>query len=194
MSHTKAKMILITGLPSTGKTHLAKIVSTSFSLPLFSKDEIKETLFNHLGYSDRMWSKKLGVASFGLLYKLIETQLKSNQSLIAETYFKSELASPILSRLQTKYRCSILQIKCFAHSATLIKRFTKRAQSKERHPGHKDSENLLEWKNHIKHTNCTFLDLDCQRIEFDTNTFESINYQKLKMDIKSFLNEKNNSG
>jgi adenylate kinase family enzyme len=63
-----ALMILISGLPCTGKTTLARKIAQKFRLPLISRDDIKESLFDSLGWHDREWSKQLGVASYQLLY------------------------------------------------------------------------------------------------------------------------------
>lgn len=61
-------LILISGFSCTGKTTLAKLIAKRYSLPLIGRDDIKESLYNSLGYKDREWSKKLGIASYDLLY------------------------------------------------------------------------------------------------------------------------------
>jgi predicted kinase len=64
----KPILILISGFSCTGKTTLAKKIAQRSSLPLIGRDDIKESLYDSLGYSDRKWSKKLGAASYDLLY------------------------------------------------------------------------------------------------------------------------------
>ncbi len=59
--------IIISGPPGAGKTTIGKLLSKELSLPFFYKDEIKESLFDTLGWSDAEWSKKLGVASMKIL-------------------------------------------------------------------------------------------------------------------------------
>jgi predicted kinase len=68
----KTLLILISGFSCTGKTTLARKIAEKYSLPLISRDDIKESLFDSLGYSDREWSKKLGIASYDLLYFFTE--------------------------------------------------------------------------------------------------------------------------
>lgn len=87
------KLIIITGLPGSGKTSLALALQGKLNLPLISKDAIKETLFDELGYSDREWSKKIGKATFSLMDKQINDLLSHGISLIVEANFKPEFDS-----------------------------------------------------------------------------------------------------
>lgn len=42
-------VVLVNGLPGSGKTTLAKALADTLGLPLFSKDRVKETLADMLG-------------------------------------------------------------------------------------------------------------------------------------------------
>lgn len=50
---SKISLIIITGLPGTGKTTLGRKLAEEFRLPFISKDDIKEFLFDNLGWKDR---------------------------------------------------------------------------------------------------------------------------------------------
>src|SRR5215472_15932905 len=104
--------IIITGLSGTGKTTLGKQLASRLLLPFISKDIIKELLFDNLGYSDRAWSKKLGVASFKIMDYLIEEQLKAGHSMILETNFNPKIHSSKFQNWQEKYTFKVLQIVC----------------------------------------------------------------------------------
>lgn len=71
------RLIIISGMPGSGKTTLAKSISAELSLPLIEKDSIKELLFDSLGWNDREWSKKLGKVSYELMDYFIEQQLRT---------------------------------------------------------------------------------------------------------------------
>ena len=135
----KPILILISGFSCTGKTTLAKLIAKRYSLPLIGRDDLKESLYNSLGYKDREWSKKLGIASYDLLYLFIEQLLANKLSLITESNFKSGTDTANLLNLKSKYQFSLLQIHCYTSVEIALQRFKDRAISSERHPGHVDS-------------------------------------------------------
>ncbi len=59
---SKTSLIIILGPPGTGKTTLGKRIAKDLNLPFVHKDGIKELLFDKLGWSDRVWSRKVGIA------------------------------------------------------------------------------------------------------------------------------------
>ena len=64
-------IILVTGLPAAGKTTVSQALSEALTLPLLSKDAIKESLFDVLGVRDREWSLQLGAAANSVLWALL---------------------------------------------------------------------------------------------------------------------------
>ena len=64
-------VVVVTGLPGAGKTTVSRALSKALTLPLLSKDAIKESLFDVLGVRDREWSLQLGVAANKVLWTLL---------------------------------------------------------------------------------------------------------------------------
>ncbi len=108
-------------------------------MPVVSKDLIKESLFDTLGAGDREWSKKVGLASIALLFRLIEVQLEVGQSIIAECNFYREFDIPKFRLLKEKYTLRTVEVHCAAERQVLVSRMKHRLSSGERHAGHAES-------------------------------------------------------
>ena len=65
-----ACFIVVSGLPGSGKTALARALAGELRIPLLSKDVIKEALYDGLGIGDVEWSKRLGRASMDVPFAL----------------------------------------------------------------------------------------------------------------------------
>ncbi len=153
-------LIVIAGLPWTGKTTLWKSLSEKLSLPFFSKDIYKEILFDSLWSNDRIWSKKLWSASYDILYSLTDSILASKLSCIIETNFDPKFANEKLRKFKKSYDINIVQIFCRTDEEVLYERFKDRALHWVRHPWHQDKENLEEWKKKLTQWYDDFLDVD----------------------------------
>lgn len=127
-------LIIVTGVPASGKSTLAVQFSERLGLPLFGKDQIKEVLFDTLGIGDRTWSRKLGAASNELLYQLVENQLRVGRSCIVESNFDPQYATERFLGLHERIRFRCVQVVCTATAHVLQQRF----QARSRHPGHLD--------------------------------------------------------
>lgn len=185
---SKTLLLIISGPPCTGKTTLSKKIAREFRIPIISKDDIKEALFDSLGARDREWSKKLGLASYKVLYKLLDSLLRAGQSIILESNFKPEFDNERFLDFQKKYDFSILQIMCKTDGEILFERFKKRSESGERHPGHVDDENYDEFKDVLIKGELKALNIGGEVFALDTTDFESIDYDSIFSSIKSAIN------
>ncbi len=185
---SKTLLILISGPSCTGKTMLGKRIAREFRLPLFSRDDIKESLFDSLGIKDREWSKKLGITSYKILYQLIESLLEAGQTIIIESNFKPKFDDERFLDLKKKYNFKPLQIMCKTDGEILFKRFKKRSESGKRHPGHVDDQNYDEFKEVLLKGEDLALNIGGKVFNIDTTDFESIDYDSIFSVIKSATN------
>lgn len=172
----KKLLIIISGLPCTGKSTLAKELSKKYKLPIISKDTIKESLFDSLGYSDREFSRKIGGASYNLMYELVEELLSNEISLIAETNFNANFANKIFRDIISKHKPQTIQVVCKTDGEILFERFKNRSESGNRHPGHVDHNNYDEFEDALKSGEYTPLDIDGETLEVNTTDFSQIDY------------------
>ncbi len=140
----KPLVIVISGLPCTGKTAFGTRIAREFSVPFFSKDAFKERLFDDLGWSDRAWSKKLSLVSYKLLFSILDVQLAVRRSSIIEANFDPEFHTQILNDFGQNYSCEFFQIHCHTQPEILLERFRARWEGGARHPGHADNVTLPE--------------------------------------------------
>ena len=60
--------ILVTGIPASGKSTLAAFLAKKLNIPVFSKDHIKELLFDSVGFHSREEKVRLGTAAMEMMY------------------------------------------------------------------------------------------------------------------------------
>ena len=154
-----------------------------------SKDELKELLFENLGWSTREWSMKLGRTSYELLFQILQTQLESGLSCIVETAFIPEYHTKRFLDIINKYNIHTVQIFCNADISVLYKRFTERSETSERHPGHVDHlVTVDEFEKMIKGNKYGKLDLGASVIDINTTDFKKVNYENLIDKLRLIMN------
>ncbi|MEC0271080.1 AAA family ATPase [Paenibacillus anseongense] len=187
---SKPFVIIINGLPGTGKTTLAKRLEQDLRIPLFSRDGIYETLYDALDCQNNGCPPLMAPASFTMLYAIASTLLSAGQSMMIEGFFgRPELRSAEFLKLQRASGFEPIQILCRTEGKVLLERFLTRMGVKERHAAHAD----LEWieqeenKERILRGNLTPLTLGGTMIEIDTTTPDSFDYALLIKSIQMAL-------
>lgn len=177
-------LILVSGLPASGKTTLAQALANELSLPYLGKDAtLKEPMFDALDTTTREWSIKVGKAAFTIMQNLIEEQLKAGHSLVVESTFKYEYDNPYFVALQQKYPFTAVQVLCHADNDTLAQRFIDRIESGERHPGHGHDYEDVSHKALVERL-CAVgkpkaFEIDGKVFELDTTDFTTLDVHKL---------------
>ena len=107
----KPLLIIVNGLPGTGKTTLANRLATDTKLPVFSRDGLYETLYDALDSRYDGVLARLGSASFSLLYYVTGLVLAAGRSLIVEGFFgRPDLRAAEFLHLQRTYDFEPFQI------------------------------------------------------------------------------------
>jgi len=172
-------LVILTGLPCTGKTYIGKQLAAQSGILFIHKDGIKECLFSALGWSDRAWSRKLGGASYDLMFYLAGQQLAARGSLIMEANFYPELHTKRFQELIQEYPCRIIQLQLTAEPEVLYERFKSRWESGIRHPGHVDEQTFEEIHTILENNPQSPMDLPGIYRKVDTTDFWKVDIQEL---------------
>jgi predicted kinase len=155
-------VVVVTGPPAAGKTTVARGIAAQLQLPLLTKDAIKEALFDALGAGDLAWSKRLGAATYLVLAALVEDSVRAGASVVVEGNFV--LGSELERRLAA-LPARVVQVHCSASLELLIERYA----SRERHPGHVDSERIDAVREAVETGRHDPLDVPGEVIRLDTS-------------------------
>ncbi len=128
-------LIIIAGMPSAGKTTLARKLSEKFGYPILEKDEMKEMLFDHLGYADRVEKRKLDYASNAILLQTTEKLLQKDVSLIIVNNFRSDAAETVQAMI-SRCGCKCVNVFLGGDADVFYQRYVERDKLKLRHQGH----------------------------------------------------------
>jgi len=137
-------LLLISGLPCTGKTTLASKLADSLHWPWWSKDDVKELLFDSFGWGERATSENYSQVSNLLIIQFTDKLLRSGKSVIIESNFRRSNEINAIRLLKQHYGVKIIEIYCTAPDEIILQRFTDRVQNRSRHPGHVDDKYLIE--------------------------------------------------
>jgi len=125
--------LVVTGLPASGKSTLARAVGNALALPVVDKDEILEALFDSLGVGDAEWRRRLSRAADEVLRR----QASQFPGAVLTSWWRHS-QSPVESGTSPEWLASLpgplIEIHCLCDPRIAAERFLAR----RRHKGHLD--------------------------------------------------------
>jgi len=182
-------VIVITGLPATGKSFLAQSLASELRIPLVSKDGVKEAVFDVWGWDGPDISRKVAISSLKALYYFLAANLAAGVSTIVESNFDPKFENERFIAISERFTPRFFQVLCHAEGSVLWERFRQRAISGSRHPGHADTADPERFRDTITRGRIDPLDLPGDLLELDMTEFSSVNYQGVADLVREFLNQ-----
>jgi predicted kinase len=176
-------IVLITGYPASGKTTLARYLAQELKLPPICKDDLKEVLYETLGWQPVDWSRKLGMVAWSLLYQQVEILLQAHIDLIAEGNFDPKYANPEWQKLTTRFDLKIVQVRCDCDADLLIERDRQRIEQGTRHPGHIRDEDPAFYEM-VKRGPIGWIDVESEKIVVNTDQLAIEEYAEVARKIR----------
>ena len=131
----KPCLIMITGLPGSGKSSFCAYASRKLNLPVLEKDHYKEILFDDIGFKSREEKLKLGTAAMNIMYDHARQLLKMGMSVIMDNNFENA-SLPGIKKLASETGCRLITVRFEDDIAAIHRRFLKRDKDPRRHRGH----------------------------------------------------------
>lgn len=177
-------LIIVAGMPASGKTTFADYLSQTLRLPLVCKDRIKETLWERTHYdgSIREEAQKYGGMAYDLSFHFCQCLMQTGMPLI----FESNLGAacpPDLARLVERYGYRVITVLFDGDMETVHRRFLEREQT-TRHPGLVSGSRFADLETFTRAmAPCREFSYGDRVLRVDTTDFDRVSYADIVKQI-----------
>jgi predicted kinase len=193
-------LILLAGLPGTGKTYLSNIINSKLgSVYKLSQDDLKEYYCDMYGFRNLEEKQSIDKISWAKYYEIMEQQMQVGSNIMSDYPF-SQKQRPYIQQLVERYGYQVITIRLIADLDVLFERQKKRDVDPARHLSHivtsykkgdyladrSHADNLLTYEEFINR--CRTRGYDTFELgklyEVDVSDYTKVNYSKLLEDIR----------
>lgn len=193
-------IIIIAGMPASGKSTVAAKISKAFGYPILEKDAIKEELFDVIGFTNYAEKRRHDVAATAVLLRCTDALLQGGSSFICVNNFRPEVQTQ-LQEILDRNQCQCVTVFFGGDSDEFYKRYVERDQKHMRHLGHvlqdhyppREGDSLdytmtrQEFAEKFEQLGMADFKISGPRIEVDATHPELIDVDKLIADIRKSL-------
>lgn len=193
-------IIVLAGMPASGKSTVAARLSAAFSLPVLAKDDLKEALFDTLGFSCYAEKRRLDHAANAVLLRAARALLASGQSVILDNNFDT-LSAQALDELIREFGARCVTVFFGGDTEAFYRRYVERDRLHLRHLGHVVQEHYPlregdspdhdmtreEFREKFEKRGMASVHIEGARIDIDATDPAAIDVDRLIRDITEVL-------
>ena len=129
------KLLMIAGLPASGKSTVARRLAGAFGMPVLEKDDFKEALFDTVGFRNYPEKRKLDFAANAVLLRAAGAILNAGKSLCLINNFRRDMEAGVRNFLTT-HPCRAGLLLLTGDADVFWHRYVERDRIGARHPAH----------------------------------------------------------
>lgn len=197
------ELIILAGMPATGKSTVAAALSQALGYPIMEKDNIKEGLFDTLGFENYGQKRALDHAANDVLLRVLEAMLQTGTSVIVDNNFDIASAQKLCTLLET-YKPNCVTVFLSGEPEVLYQRYADRDNAGVRHLGHvlqdhyppREEDPLCytmtpkEFEEKFFKRGMAQFRCPGKRLKIDTTDFEKISLEAICTQVRQLLGER----
>lgn len=138
--HSK-RVVMVNGIPASGKSSIARALADATGWPVLSVDGIKEPFMQQLENVDRLLNRRLGLASYQAIWHIVASA-PPGCTFIVDAWFGFQPEQRLREFLQEAGVTALAEIWCQIPGELAAQRYTSRLA--QRLPGHPGAEYIPE--------------------------------------------------
>ena len=153
--------VLVNGVPASGKSTVARQIATRLRCPLLTLDAVKDPLFEHFGIGDRDHNRRLGRASYAIIFAAI-ADFPDPMTVVIDAWFGFQPVEVLDRHLKTAGIHRAVEVWCHAPDDVVSGRYGARLGTRSLgHPGAEYIPELIALNGRAAPTgHCAVFDVD----------------------------------
>jgi len=135
------RVVMVNGIPASGKSTIASELATASGWPILSVDGIKEPFMRQLENVDRALNRRLGIASYQAIWSVIAAA-PQGCTFIVDAWFGFQPKEDLIGFLHDAQVTAVAEIWCQLPGELAAQRYKSRLAN--RLPGHPGEEYIAE--------------------------------------------------